>query len=249
MAERAAPANYIERTASARGDAWWIVPFVTVVVYVAFIGYSMLRGLDATNYEAGPLLSPFYSIHFSIVGLPFSAALYNGIFPLAFRATCYYYRKSYYRAFFWNPPACAVVGRPGNYTGETRFPMAINNLHRFAFYAAVLVVIVLWYDALRAFWHQGGFHLSLGSIWMLANVVFLSLYTFSCHSFRHLIGGNVDCYSCAAAGTTRHGWWHAISGINKKHGLWAWVSLFSVWSTDVYIRLVAAGVIRDLRLI
>ncbi len=26
--------------------------------------------------------------------------------PLGFRATCYYYRKAYYRAFFFDPPAC-----------------------------------------------------------------------------------------------------------------------------------------------
>ena len=28
--------------------------------------------------------------------------------PLGFRGTCYYYRKAYYRAFFWDPPACAI---------------------------------------------------------------------------------------------------------------------------------------------
>jgi len=36
-----------------------------------------------------------------------SPALLILIFPLGFRFTCYYYRRSYYRAFWWSPPACA----------------------------------------------------------------------------------------------------------------------------------------------
>jgi hypothetical protein len=28
-----------------------------------------------------------------------------------FRATCYYFRGAYYKAFFADPPACAVPGR------------------------------------------------------------------------------------------------------------------------------------------
>ena len=51
------------------------------------------------------------------------------------------------------------------------------------------------------------------------------------------------------SGPSRHGWWSAVSRLNKRHGLYAWISLFSVWSTDVYIRMVAAGVIPDLRFI
>jgi hypothetical protein len=31
--------------------------------------------------------------------------------------------------------------------------------------------------------------------------------------------------------------------------LWAWLSLFSVALTDLYIRLVSSGVIRDIRLL
>ena len=37
-------------------------------------------------------------------------------FPLTFRLTCYYYRKAYYRAFFWSPPACRQ-GRPAPLQG------------------------------------------------------------------------------------------------------------------------------------
>jgi hypothetical protein len=249
MAERTAPPEFIQRQAALRADNWWLVPWVTAIVYTLFVLYSVARGFDNTNYHWGPYLSPFFSIPLTIAGIPLSAAFYNGIFPLGFRATCYYYRKSYYRAFFWNPPACAVPGRTGGYRGETVFPLILNNLHRFFFYAAVAVVLVLWYDVTHAFWWDDRVGIGVGTVWMTVNVALLSLYTFSCHSFRHLVGGNVDCYSCAAAGPTRHGWWASVSGLNKRHGLYAWLSLFSVWSTDVYIRLVAAGAIADLRII
>ena len=40
-------------------------------------------------------------------------------FPAGFRFTCYYYRKSYYRAFAARPYGCAVPAAKGvNYQGE-----------------------------------------------------------------------------------------------------------------------------------
>ena len=71
-----------------------------------------------------------------ILGKHVSPALFILPFPLLFRATCYYYRKAYYRAFFWDPPACAVseVAPRKNYTGEREFPFILQNLHRYAFY-------------------------------------------------------------------------------------------------------------------
>ena len=60
--------------------------------------------------------------------------------PLLFRATCYYYRKAYYRSFFWDPPSCAVGElRHRKYRGETAFPLFLNNLHRFLFYLVLIV--------------------------------------------------------------------------------------------------------------
>ena len=53
--------------------------------------------------------------------------------PAGFRLTCYYYRKAYYRAFWQSPPACAVSDGHGRYTGETRFPLILQNLHRYFF--------------------------------------------------------------------------------------------------------------------
>src|SRR5205085_882438 len=126
--------------------------------------------------------------------------------------------------------------------GETAFPWVFSNLHRFFLYLSMVVLAVLWWDALNAFVYQGRFYLGLGSLILLVNVIFLTLYVLSCHSLRHLLGGNVDCYSCAAAGNTRYGLWTALTRFNKRHGLYAWLSLFSVLFADVYVRFFAAAV-------
>ena len=41
--------------------------------------------------------------------------------------------------------------RPPGYTGETRFPLIFQNFHRYAFYVAVLFIVLLTWDALLAF--------------------------------------------------------------------------------------------------
>ncbi len=122
--------------------------------------------------------------------------------PLLFRATCYYYRKAYYRSFFWDPPSCAIGElRHRKYRGETAFPLFLNNLHRFLFYLVLIVTGFLWYDVYLAFWAPNGHvQLGLGTGIMLVNVILLSGYTFGCHAWRHLVGGGLDCYSKSAMG-------------------------------------------------
>ena len=111
-----------------------------------------LPSLHGRDYYSAPYLSPFYSPCLtdkcvsgsSDFGQPFSwwqlsPALLILIFPLGFRLTCYYYRKAYYRAFWLSPPACAVAEPHGKYTGETRLPLILQNIHRYFWYAAVIV--------------------------------------------------------------------------------------------------------------
>ena len=228
--------------AVARGSPWWLQPVAIVVVLTGFGIYATWAAFQGHNYQVGPYLSPFYSPEIWTTG-PISSAIWILWIPLLFRATCYYYRKSYYRSFFWDPPACAISEpRRGGYRGETAFPWIFSNLHRFFLYLSIIVVAFLWYDALVAFWYQGRFYVGLGSIILLANVALLSLYTFSCHSLRHLLGGNLDCYSCVAGGNARHSIWSRLSQLNTRHGLYAWLSLFSVLFADVYIRFFAAAV-------
>ena len=266
MALNEAPAPAAERTPPPqpppkvqRRDAWWVQPLVVAVVLGAFAIFATWRAFENQYYlftgGGRHYLSPFYSplivTGWSLFGRHISPALFILPFPLLFRATCYYYRKAYYRAFFWDPPACAVgeVAKRKNYTGEREFPFTLQNLHRYAFYFAVIVVVILWVDTFLAFDFGGRFGVGVGSLIFLVNIILLSLYTFSCHSWRHLSGGCMNCFSCSAGAKTRHGLWERITHLNENHALWAWLSLFSVVITDLYVRGLATGMFQDFRLI
>ena len=86
-----------------------------------------------------------------------------------------------------------------------------------------------------------------GTLAILASTTFLTLYTFSCHSLRHLIGGKVDCFSCAVAGGPRQQAWSFVSGLNGHHMAFAWWSLFFVCFADFYVRMCSMGVFNDPR--
>lgn len=248
--------------AAVRKDNWWLKPLLTVIGLGAFGLYATFRAFENQFIEFGPYLSPFYSPHlpldWSIAGWKISPALYILVFPLSFRLTCYYYRQAYYRAFFWDPPACAVPEPAARtrYQGERAFPFILQNLHRYALYFALLFLVFLWYDAVKAFFFNGRFGLGLGSLIMVANVSLLTGYTLGCHSLRHLVGGRLDCFSCPLAGgaqqtqeklRTGYSAWRFVSRLNTHHMEWAWSSLFGVVITDVYIRSCAVGFITDLR--
>jgi hypothetical protein len=225
--------------------------------------YTTWAAWVGAHFEWGPYLSPFYSPLIQTTWWPLSPAFLILVFPLGFRATCYYYRKAYYRAFFLDPVACAVGEPRHGYKGETKFPFILQNVHRFFMYAAVIFIFILSYDVwLAVRWPVNGvladgtmapgpreFGVGVGTLAMLINVVLLASYTFGCHSLRHLIGGSVDCFSCARAGKARFRLWRGVSALNQNHQLWAWCSLFSVALTDVYIRLCAMGVIHDIRIL
>ena len=94
-----------------------------------------------------------------------SPALLILIFPLGFRLTCYYYRRSYYRAFWWSPPACAVADAHGKYSGESRFPLVIQNIHRYFFYAGLVFNVLLTYRRRPGLSRAGiGWGVSVGTI-------------------------------------------------------------------------------------
>ena len=235
---------------TARRDAWWVEILPVIVVLGGFAVYATLRAFEGKLYEWGPYLSPFYSplIDPKHHWWKFSPAILILAGPLGFRATCYYYRKAYYRAFFLDPGSCAVGEGRKSYSGETKFPFILQNLHRYFLYLAILFLCFLWYDAIKAFFFDGKFGVGVGTFLMLANICLLTLYTFSCHSLRHLAGGKLDCFSCATFGKPRYGAWKWISALNERHMLFAWTSLFSVGLADFYIRCVASGAIRDMRL-
>jgi hypothetical protein len=237
--------------ATQRRDAWWAELLPVIALLGLFAIYATARAFEGRYYEWGPYLSPFYSplIDPEHRWWPFSPALLILVGPLGFRATCYYYRKSYYRAFFLDPPACAVGEARQGYRGETAFPLVLQNIHRFFLYVAVLFLVFLSVDAVRSFRFDGRFGVGVGSLVLTGNVVLLTLYTFSCHSLRHLAGGQVDCFSCSASGRARYRLWRGVSALTERHGLFAWFSLVSVGLADLYVRELACGAIRDLRLL
>jgi hypothetical protein len=235
-----------------RRDAWWVELLPVVLILSAFGIYATFRAFEGKFYAWGPYLSPFYSplIDPKHHWWRFSPALLILAGPLGFRATCYYYRKAYYRAFFLHPPACAVSeGHKGAYSGETRFPFILQNLHRWFLYLALVFLAFLWWDAIHAFFFQDGFGIGVGSLVLLANIILLTLYTLSCHSLRHLAGGKLDCFSCTKFGPPRHTAWSWLSRLNERHMLFAWASLFSVGLADLYVRMVSAGLLKDIRLL
>ncbi|MBX3198416.1 MAG: hypothetical protein KF894_09820 [Labilithrix sp.] len=235
-----------------RRDNWWLGPLVTFSVLTAFVVYATLRAFEGDHYAWGPYLSPLASPYFETrgLGIPLlTPAILILPFPGLFRFTCYYYRKAYYRAFALTPPACAVGGRsPGRYNGERKL-LLFQNLHRYALYFALLFLVFLWHDFVRSLRWDGELGLGVGSSVIFLNCALLTLYTTSCHSFRHLVGGGVDSYSTAPLGRLRHRLWSAVSRLNVGHMAFAWVSLAGVVLCDVYIRSVATGAIQDLRLL
>ncbi|MDT3438803.1 MULTISPECIES: hypothetical protein [unclassified Pseudofrankia] len=237
-----------------RKDNWWVEPLVTVVVLAGFVVYGMWAALRNGNYFHDPYLSPFYSPCLTdncldnatphIFGdiSPVSPALIILVFPLGFRLTCYYYRKAYYRSFWWAPPACSVPDFRRGYQGETRFPLILQNIHRYFWYFAVIFAGLLTYDAVLAFIYDGHFGIGVGTGVLVVNAALIWLYSLSCHSCRHLCGGGLKQLSAAPL---RRRVWARLSVLNRHHMFFAWASLLWIMVADFYIWLVASGHLTD----
>ena len=142
--------------------------------------------------------------------------------PASFRFTCYYYRKAYYRAFAFDPPACAVgEARGTGYKGERKL-LLFQNLHRYAMYVAVIFLVILWKDAIEGFFWKDGFHLGVGRAGDGDQLRAPRAYTFGCHSFRHLVGGGINSYSTTPGGRRGYAFWKKVTVLNEQHQLFAW---------------------------
>jgi hypothetical protein len=245
-----------------RTDSWWRAPAVTAVLLTIWVTYATVHVLIGKWYWVPRYhyLTPFYSPCVSGECVPGSAslgtwfgslppiipyALVSLPFVLGFRLSCYYYRKAYYRAFWQAPAACAVKEPHAKYTGETRLPLIMQNLHRYFFYLVIVISILNTYDAIDAFHGKtGGIGFGLGTLIMVINVVLLWAYTLSCHSCRHITGGRLKHFS---KHPVRYWIWNRISWLNARHMQLAWTTLGTLMLTDLYIWLVAAHVFSDFR--
>ena len=262
-----------------RTDRWWIQPLLVFLGFSAFVIYSTWAAFQADHYwfsgGGAHYLSPFYSpLFFDAVGKDSGHALFGqppswlmGLFPSfvgfspaflilwapgGFRFTCYYYRGAYYKAFWADPISCSV-GEPGfrgtKYRGEAKLPLILQNVHRYFLYLAIVFIFLLAYDAIIAFkFTEGGvtkFGIGIGTLVLLINPILLGSYTFGCHSFRHLIGGRKNEMG---DGATKKAY-DCVSCLNRRHMLCAWMSLFWVGFTDVYVRMCSVGIWHDWRII
>jgi len=249
-----------------RRDAWWLQPLVVFVVLGGFVVYATWAAFQNAYYTYGPYLSPFYSPELwgdprtAWFGakpgwwpglLPFSPALIILPFPGLFRVTCYYYRGAYYKAFWADPPNCAVGEPRSSYWGERSFPLVVQNIHRYFLYIAVIFLFILAHDAWRGMWFDDGaggrrFGIGVGTIVLTLNVVLLTCYTLGCHSMRHLVGGFLDRLS---QHPVRKKAYDCSSCLNRWHMKWAWMSLIGVAFTDLYVRMCAMGIWHDWRIL
>jgi hypothetical protein len=253
--------------ATARRDAWWAEPLLVFTVFAAFVVYATWAALQGVHYAHGGYLSPFYSPELfgdsphAVFGprpgwwpvwLPFTPAVLILWAPGGFRFTCYYYRGAYYKAFWADPPSCAVGEPRKSYCGEAGFPLILQNVHRYFLYLALLFLPILAHDVWKALWFEHSasgtleFGIGVGTIVLAANVICLAGYTFGCHSFRHLVGGGRDCLSGSSA---RMACYNTVGRFNRAHMRWAWVSLFMVAFADLYVRLCSMGIWTDVRIL
>ncbi|HWO43549.1 MAG TPA: hypothetical protein VNO43_17310 [Candidatus Eisenbacteria bacterium] len=238
-----------------RTDAWWVEPALVVVVLASFVVYATWAALQNAHYYVDPYLSPFYSpciaANCAHVSVPLVGSWWNLSpaflilwIPGGFRLTCYYYRKAYYRSFFQLPPACAVQDATKRYCGEMRFPLMLQNFHRYFFWLSLIILAFLWWDVILAFRFPDGLGLGVGTLVLLVNAALLSLFSFSCNSCRHVAGGYLKSFHRKPF---RYRLWRIVSRLNERHMEYAWVSLFGVALADLYVRLVSMGVIHDVR--
>ena len=249
-----------------RTDRWWLSPLRVDLGFAAFVIYATARAFLQDNYfvEKYHYLTPFYSPCVSqgcakeasefwpqilpdVWWLPYAALTLP--FLLLFRLTCYYYRGAYYRTVWQSPTACGVAEPRVHYTGETKFPLIVQNTHRYFFYVAGIISVINSYDAIVAFHSEdgpGGFGFGLGNVILVGNVVMLWVYTLSCHSCRHVTGGRLKHYS---KHPVRYWIWTQVSRLNTRHKLYAWITLGTLMLTDFYVALVASNAIPDLRFV
>lgn len=250
-----------------RRDTWWVQPVVVFLILTGFVVYATWAAFQNAHYTSGPYLSPFYSPE--LFGdsphawfgprpdwwpgwLPFSPALLILPFPALFRFTCYYYRGSYYKAFWADPPGCAVGEPRQTYLGERYFPLVFQNVHRYFLMISVGFLGFLSYDVWLSLWFTDPasgareFGIGLGSLVLLVNVIALGGYVFGCHSMRHILGGFRDQFSRTPGFRMPY---RCSTCLNRGHHRWAWTSLFTVAFADLYIRLCSMGIWTDPRIL
>jgi len=226
-------------------------------------GTEAANGASLISYElhGSTVMSPIFSpnvLEWDVFGLNtwdhpswVNAAVLVLWIPFGFRGTCYYMRRVYYRTFFASPTACWVdepdINKAIGYKGEKRL-FIFNNLHRYFLYAAMVILVIKWWDVTHTMqFHStehNGYGVSIGTFVMAIEAFLLTMYVTSCHALRHLAGGMLDRWTTGIS-RVRGRLFKRISILNRSHGFWFWTSLAFVFLGDLWVLAVAEGHIND----
>ncbi|RJU88768.1 MAG: hypothetical protein DWC07_07225 [Candidatus Poseidoniales archaeon] len=257
-----------------RIDKWWTQPLTMGTGLTAALVYTFWRlfiygtetsaGASLISYEleGSKVMSPIFSpnvLEWDLFGLStwdhpewVNAAILVLWIPFGFRGTCYYMRRVYYRTFFASPVACWVdepdINKKLGYKGEKRL-FIFNNLHRYFLYAAMIILVIKWWDVTHTMhFHSAdyeGYGMSLGTFVMGIEAFLLTMYVTSCHALRHLAGGMLDRWTTGIS-RIRGQLFGKISVFNRSHGFWFWTSLVFVFLGDLWVLAVAEGHLNDM---
>lgn len=257
-----------------RIDKWWTQPLTMGIGLTAALVYTFWRlfiygtetsaGASLISYEleGSKVMSPIFSpnvLEWDLFGLStwdhpewVNAAILVLWIPFGFRGTCYYMRRVYYRTFFASPVACWVdepdINKKLGYKGEKRL-FIFNNLHRYFLYAAMIILVIKWWDVTHTMhFHSAdyeGYGMSLGTFVMGIEAFLLTMYVTSCHALRHLAGGMLDRWTTGIS-RIRGQLFGKISVFNRSHGFWFWTSLVFVFLGDLWVLAVAEGHLNDM---
>lgn len=253
-----------------RIDNWWSQPVAMGTGLTAALLYTFWRLFfyDADisyKLHGSTVMSPIFSpnvLEWDLFGLSawnhpewVNAAILVLWIPFGFRGTCYYMRRVYYRTFFASPTACWVdepeINKAIGYQGERRM-FLFNNLHRYFLYAAMVIILIKWWDVTHTMHFHSpaheGYGLSIGTFVMGIEAFLLTMYVTSCHALRHLAGGMLDRWTSRIS-RVRGALFGKISIANRSHGFWFWTSLTFVFLGDIWVLLVAEGRVNDMVLL
>ena len=174
--------------ATLRTDAWWVEPLLVVARAGRLRRLRDVGGAQNAHYFAAPYLSPFYSPCLAtncqhVTPARWSAPWWNPVAGvpdpvdprrLPGRPATTIGRPTTARSSARRRPAPCATG-PGGYTGETRFPFVLQNIHRYFFWLSLPVVAFLWWDAILAFRFPGASASGLGTLVLMVNAALLSL--------------------------------------------------------------------------
>ena len=181
-----------------RHDRWWASPAATVVFLTAFVVYATWAVFQNAHYYVGAaahrdLISPFYSPCLTAAACRAPAAASpdhvvddlpgdpgRSAGPLAGSGHLLLLPQGLL------PELLAVATglrrwptATPSYTGETRFPLILQNVHRYFFFIALIFNIILTIDAVMAFRlpGDGGIGVSIGTLVLVTQRLLLWLYS------------------------------------------------------------------------